>query len=316
MNHVLLWVAFNVFVLVVLALDLGIFHRNARPIHMKEALVWSVIWTAAAFVFNGLIYWWWDSEAAVAFLTGYVIERFLSMDNLFVFVLIFSYFNIPAKYQHKILFWGILGALIMRAAFIFAGIALVEAFHWIMYVFGAFLILAGIHTGLAKKEIHPEKNPVLKLLRRFVTCSDEDGSGKFFLKRNGRVCATTMFIALVFVEVTDLVFALDSIPAILAITRDPFIVYTSNVFAILGLRALYFALAAMMRLFHYLHYGLAAVLIFIGVKMLASDLYKISVEIALLVVTVILGGSVICSALFPPQTDSQPKREESGKNSS
>ena len=297
-SKIVLWVAFNIFVLGVLALDLGIFHRKAHVIKIKEALVWSAVWITLALLFNLGIYLWRGPETALEFLTGYLIEKSLSVDNIFVFLLIFSYFGVPPLYQHKVLFWGILGALIMRAVFIVAGITLIEKFHWTIYIFGAFLILIGIKMALQKeRKIRPERNPALKLFRRWVPVTEEYAEGKFFVKRPGHYLPTPLLIVLIVVETTDIIFAVDSIPAILAITLDPFIVYTSNVLAILGLRALYFALAGIMELFHHLHYGLSAVLVFVGVKMLLSDLYKIPVSIALSVVAGILLISVVTSIL-------------------
>jgi tellurite resistance protein TerC len=281
-----------------LALDLGVFHRKAHVIKIKEALVWSAVWITLALLFNLGIYFWRGPETALEFLTGYLIEKSLSLDNIFVFLLIFSYFGVPPLYQHKILFWGILGALIMRAVFIGAGITLIEKFHWTIYLFGAFLILIGMKMALQKeRKIRPERNPLLRLFRRWVPVTDDYAEGRFFVKRAGGYVATPLFIVLIVVETTDVIFAVDSIPAILAITLDPFIVYTSNVFAILGLRALYFALAGIMELFHHLHYGLSAVLVFVGIKMLLADLYKIPVSIALSVVAGILLVSVTASIL-------------------
>jgi len=297
-KQILLWVAFNIFVLAMLALDLGFFHRKAHAIKIKEALVWSGVWIALALLFNLGIYFWRGPETALEFLTGYLIEKSLSVDNIFVFLLIFSYFGVPSLYQHKVLFWGILGALIMRAVFIVAGIALIEKFHWTIYIFGAFLILIGIKMALQKeRKIRPERNPALKLFRRWVPVTEEYVEGKFFVKRPDHTLATPLLIVLIVVETTDIIFAVDSIPAILAITLDPFIVYTSNVFAILGLRALYFAIAGIMELFHHLHYGLSAVLVFVGIKMLLTDLYKIPVSIALSVVAGILLISVMAPIL-------------------
>ena len=295
-SKIVLWVAFNIFVLGMLALDLGIFHRKAHVIKIKEALVWSAVWITLALLFNLGIYLWRGPETALEFLTGYLIEKSLSVDNIFVFLLIFSYFGVPPLYQHKVLFWGILGALIMRAVFIAAGITLIEKFHWTIYIFGAFLILIGAKMALQKeRKIHPERNPILRLFRRWVPVAEDYAEGRFLVKRAGHYLATPLFIVLIVVETTDIIFAVDSIPAILAITLDPFIVYTSNVFAILGLRALYFALAGIMELFHHLHYGLSAVLVFVGIKMLIGDIYKIPVSIALSVVAGILFISVIAS---------------------
>jgi len=305
-NQILLWVGFNIFVLAMLALDLGIFHRRAHIVGIKEALIWSAIWIILALTFNLGIYFWRGPETALEFLTGYLIEKSLSVDNLFVFLMIFSYFNVDSLYQHKVLFWGILGALITRAIFIATGITLIQNFHWVIYVFGAFLILTGVRMAIRKeKKIHPERNPLLKLFRRFMPVTEEYEGEKFFLKRGGRYFATPLFIVLLIVETTDIIFAADSIPAILAITLDPFIVYTSNVFAILGLRALYFALAGMMRLFHHLHYGLSAVLIFVGTKMILADIYKIRVSLALSLIAVILLISIIASMIHP-QKEKKP----------
>lgn len=290
------WIGFNVFVLFMLALDLGVFNRKAHEITIKEALIWTVVWISLAMCFNVIIYYWQGEVKALEFLAGYVIEKALSVDNIFVFVLIFSYFKTPTIHQHKILFWGIIGALIMRAAFIFAGVALLEKFHWTIYVFGAILIYTG-YKMLTKKEkvIEPEKNPLIKIIRKIIPVTNEYHGGDFFMKQNGKLFATPLFLVLILIEVTDLIFAADSIPAILAITQDHFIVYTSNVFAILGLRSLYFALAGMMDKFQYLSKGLALILIFVGLKMSLVDFYKLPIEIALLVIIVILFLSVITS---------------------
>jgi tellurite resistance protein TerC len=297
---VLWWVVFNIFVLAMLALDLGVFHRTAHTVKFKEAVIWSGVWISLALLFNLGIYFLRGPERALEFLTGYLIEESLSVDNLFVFLLIFSYFRVPSLYQHKVLFWGILGALFMRAMFIVVGVTLVRKVHWVLYLFGAFLILTGIKMALQKdKEIHPEKNPILKLFRRSMPVTDQDEGGKFFVKREGRYFATPLFIVLLMLETTDVIFAVDSIPAVLAITLDPFIVYTSNIFAILGLRSLYFALAGMMELFHYIHYGLSAILVFVGMKMLLADLYKIPIVVALGVVAGLLMISIIASIVHP-----------------
>ncbi len=297
---ILFWVLFNLFVLAMLALDLGVFHRKAHEVKFKEALGWSIVWIALALTFNVVIYLWRGSEAALQFLTGYVIEKSLSVDNIFVFLMVFTYFSVPGHSQHKVLFWGILGALIMRAVFIAAGVALIEKFHWTIYVFGAFLILTGVKMARSKdKEIHPERNPALRLLRRFVSVTDDFVKDKFFVKQDGRMLATPLFVVLLVVETTDLIFAVDSIPAILAITNDSFIVYTSNVFAILGLRALYFALAGVMKLFHYLHYGLSVVLTFVGVKMMLADVYQIPIVVSLGFIASVLTVSIVVSMLRP-----------------
>ena len=303
-SQVWMWVAFNVFVLVMLAVDLGVVHRRSHEVKLKEALVWSGIWIALALLFALGVYSWDGPQPALEFLTGYLIEKSLSVDNIFVFVLIFSYFKVPARYQHTVLFWGILGALVMRAIFIFAGIALLQRLHWILYVFGALLILTGIKMATEKdKEIHPDKNPLLKLFRRLVPVTEDYHADHFFVKQAGQYAATPLFIVLLVVETTDVIFAVDSIPAILSITIDPFLVYTSNVFAILGLRALYFALAGVVRLFHYLHYGLSAILVFVGAKMLLADVYKLPVGVALGVIAGILLIAVIASLIRPQQRD-------------
>ena len=295
-SQVLLWVTFNVFVLAMLALDLGVIHRKAHVVKVKEALIWSCVWILLSLLFNAGIYFWRGPETALEFLTGYLIEKSLSIDNIFVFLLIFSYFGIPSLYQHKVLFYGILGALILRAIFIAAGVTLIETFHWIIYVFGGFLVVTGLRMGIQKhKEIHPEKNPVIRLFQRFMAITDQFENGKFFVKKGGHHVATPLFISVLVVETTDVIFAIDSIPAVLAVTSDPFIVYTSNVFAILGLRALYFAISGMMRRFQYLHYGLSAILVFVGGKMLLADIYKIPVVFALGMVASILLISVVAS---------------------
>lgn len=304
LDHVFLWVGFNLFVLAMLAVDLGVFHRKAHEVQIKEALVWSAVWMALALLFNLGIYVWRGPETALEFLTGYVIEKSLSLDNIFVFVLVFSYFRVPALYQHKVLFWGILGALVMRAIFIATGVTLIQKFHWVIYIFGAFLILSGIKMAIQKdQKIHPERNPLLRLFRRFMPVTDHYEADKFFVKKEGGYLATPLFVVLVVVETTDLVFAIDSIPAILAITLDPFIVYSSNVFALLGLRALYFALAGVVQRFHYLHYGFSFILVFVGVKMLLADMYKIPIGMALGVVAGILLISVIASMVRPRQEE-------------
>jgi tellurite resistance protein TerC len=295
----LFWILFNLFVLAMLVLDLGVFHRRAHTVKFREALAWSVAWIALAAVFAVVIFFWHGRTPALEFVTGYVIELSLSVDNLFVFLLIFRFFQVPALHQHKVLFWGILGALIMRAIFIVAGVSLIERFHWIIYVFGAFLIYSGIKLFFQKEaEIHPEKNPVLRLFRRLVPVTKDYVGNSFFVRSPG-LYATPLFVVLLVVETTDLLFAVDSIPAILAITRDAFIVYTSNVFAILGLRSMYFALAGMMEMFRYLHYGLSLVLVFVGAKMLLSHYLEIPTPVALAAVAGVLAISVIASMANP-----------------
>lgn len=299
-NELLLWIGFNLFVLAMLALDLGVFHRKAHAVTIREATIWSVVWVAMALAFNAGVFFWRGPDTAMEFFTGYLIEKSLSVDNIFVFLMIFSYFRVPAAYQHRVLFWGIIGALVMRGIFIAVGATLLAKFHWIIYVFGAFLVLTGIKMGLQKeRDIHPETNPVLKFFRRLMPIAEGYEEGSFFIWRAGRVFATPLFLVLLLVESTDLIFALDSIPAIFAVSMDPFIVYTSNVFAILGLRSLYFLLAGVMDLFRYLKLGLAAVLTFVGVKMMLVDVYKIPISFSLGVVFGILAISVVASVLIP-----------------
>lgn len=295
-TSILLWVAFNVFVLGMLALDLGVFHRKAHAVNLKEASVWTAVWIALALAFNLGIYLYRGTEPALQFLAGYLIEKSLSVDNIFVFLMIFSYFAVPAAYQHRVLFWGVLGALLMRAFFIATGLTLLKYFHWVIYLFGAVLIFTAWKM-LTQREssIHPERNPVLRFLRSRMPITENYEGQRFFVMREGRRFATPLVVVLAAIESTDLVFAVDSIPAVIAITRDPFIVYTSNVFAILGLRALFFVLAGVMGLFYYLRYGLGVVLGFVGVKMLVSDLYKIPTGISLAVIGIILALSVAAS---------------------
>src|SRR6267142_70152 len=282
-----------------LVLDLGVFHRRAHTVKFREALAWSVAWIALAAIFAVVIFFWHGRTPALELVTGYVIELSLSVDNLFVFLLIFRFFQVPAIHQHKVLFWGILGALIMRAIFIAAGVTLIERFHWIIYAFGAFLVYSGIKLFFQNEaEIHPEKNPVLRLFRRWVPVTKDYVDNKFFVRSPG-LYATPLFVVLLVVETTDLLFAVDSIPAILAITRDAFIVYTSNVFAILGLRSMYFALAGMMEMFRYLHYGLSLVLVFVGAKMLVSHYLEIPTPVALAAVAGVPAISVIASMANP-----------------
>lgn len=309
-TDLIFWLGFNVFVLLMLALDLGIFNRKAHIVSVKEAIIWTAVWITLAMCFNTLIYYWQGHAKALEFFTGYVIEKSLSVDNIFVFVLIFSYFKTPSIHQHKILFWGIIGALIMRAAFIFAGVALIEKFHWTIYIFGVILIFTGYKMLTQKdKTIKPEKNPVIKLFRRIMPFTNELHGGKFFVKENGKRFATPLFLALIVVETTDLIFAVDSIPAILAITQDEFIVYTSNVFAILGLRSLYFALAGMMDKFRFLSKGLSLILMFVGVKMLIVDFYKVPILIALLVIAVVLIISIAASLAFTIKKEGSSKEK-------
>jgi tellurite resistance protein TerC len=310
----LAWICFGLFVITMLVLDLGVFHRKSHVIRMKEALCWSAFWVSLALIFNLLIWQvphWFGiapengGQKALEFLTGYVVEQSLSIDNMFVFLMVFAYFRVPKLLQHKALFWGILGALIFRAIFIFAGIELIQKFHWMIYVFGLFLVITGIKMLVAHgKEIHPESNPVLKLFRRMMPVTPDYVDGHFFVKRKEsgkmRWWATPLFVTLLFIETTDIIFAVDSIPAILAISHDPFIVYTSNVFAILGLRSLFFALAGLMNMFRFLGYGLAVILMFVGGKMLLMDwVGKMPTALSLGVIAGVLLIAIVVSALCP-----------------
>ena len=294
-----LWVGFTVFVVAMLALDLGVFHRKAHAVRYREALAWSGVWVGLAVAFNVLIWHLFGTERALEFLTGYLIEKALSVDNIFVFLMVFSYFAVPAAYQHRVLFWGILGALVMRAAFIVAGAALLERFHWVIYVFGAFLVLTGVKLIMERGlEVHPERNPVYRLFKRFVPAVDHYHGAAFTVVENGRRFATPLLLVVVVVEATDVVFALDSIPAIFAVTTDPFIVYTSNIFAILGLRALYFLLAGALGQFRFLKVGLGLVLCFVGAKMAAADLVEVPILVSLGTVASLLAGSIVASLLW------------------
>ena len=299
-----LWVGFNVFVLAMLALDLGVFHRKAHVVSLKESFTWTGIWVALALVFNAGIWHYYGSQKALEFFTGYLIEKSLSVDNVFVFALLFSYFAVPPLFQHKVLFWGILGALIMRAIMIVLGAALITKFSWIIYIFGGFLILTGIKMIVKREEeIHPERNPLVKLFKRLMPVTPDYRGDKFFVRENGVRMATPLFVVLLLVEFSDVIFAVDSIPAIFAVTTDPFIVYTSNVFAILGLRSLYFALASVMDKFHYLKIGLGVVLTFVGVKMLlAHSPWKLDTLLSLGVIVLILATSMVMSLLRPKKT--------------
>lgn len=293
------WTGFNIFILSMLALDLGVFHRKSKEITVKEAFLWTGFWITLAFVFNIIVYYTQGEDKAFEFFTGYLIEKSLSVDNIFVMILIFSYFNVPQAYQHKVLFWGILGALVMRAAFIFIGVELIHKFHWLIYIFGAFLIYTGIKiVKSGDMTIDPVKNPLIKFAKRFFSVTEDFVKDRFFVKIDGRIWATPLFLVVILIESTDLIFAVDSIPAILAISDDSFIVYTSNVFAILGLRSLYFALAGIEKYFKYLKYGVSAILIFVGIKMSIMDFYKIPVEISLTFIFIALSLATLASMLF------------------
>ena len=309
----LLWTVFTAFILAMLTLDLGVFHRKAHEVRFREAVAWSVVWILLALGFNAWIYAAFGPQRGMEFLTGYVIEKALSVDNVFVFLVVFSTFSVPAALQHRVLFWGVVGALIMRALFIAAGTVALEAFHGVIYVFGAVLLLTGIKL-LAQhdREEHPERNPLFRLFQRVVPTSPEYDGQRFLTRVNGRRMATPLLAVLVLIEVTDLVFAVDSIPAIFAVTRDPFIVFTSNIFAILGLRALYFCISGFVARLRYLKIGLALVLIFVALKMLISDFYKVPIHISLAVVVALLGGATLLSLFAPrPKAGHSPAMEGS-----
>jgi tellurite resistance protein TerC len=294
----LLWGSFTAFILAMLALDLGVFHRKAHEVRFKEAVGWSIFWIGLALAFNAWVAYAFGPQKGMEFLTGYLIEKALSVDNVFVFLVVFTTFSVPAVYQHRVLFWGVVGALVMRAVFIAAGAAVLEAFHGIIYFFGALLLFTGIKLLVQRNhEEHPERNPVFRLLQRFIPSTPEYHGQRFWVRVDGRRLATPLFTVLLLIEFTDVVFAVDSIPAIFAVTRDPFIVFTSNIFAILGLRALYFCLAGFVSRLRYLKVGLALVLIFVAIKMMLTDFYKIPIHLSLLVVTLLLGGAVVASLL-------------------
>lgn len=299
----LLWTGFCVFVLGMLALDLGVFHRKTHAVSVKEALVWTGVWITLSMLFNLFVYSYFGKEKALEFFTAYLVEKSLSIDNIFVMIMIFSYFSVPDSYQHKVLFWGILGALVMRIIFIFAGIELIHKFHWLIYIFGGFLLITGLRMVFGEdKPIEPEKNPLVKLVRKLFPVTTSFEGDKFFVRKDHKTYATPLFVVVVLIEGTDLIFAVDSIPAIIAISEDTFIVYTSNVFAILGLRSLYFALAGIEKYFTYLKYGLATILMFVGIKMCITDFYKIPVEISLIVISFLLAVSMIASLSIKRKT--------------
>jgi tellurite resistance protein TerC len=304
-----LWVGFIVFVLAMLAVDLGLFQRRAHQPSLKESLAWTVVWVGLALLFNAGVYFWFGHQAGLEFFTGYLIEKALSVDNLFVFLVVFSYFAVPPALQHRALFWGILGALVMRGLFIAAGTALLESFHWMLYVFGAFLLLTGIRLLIRReRSFSPQNNPLLRLFSRLVPVVSEYRGGSFTVVESGRRCATPLLLSLVAVEASDLVFALDSIPAIFAITRDPFIVFTSNIFAILGLRSIYFLLAGAMSNFRHLGAGLALVLSFVGLKMILSGIYELPVAWSLAIVALLIAGSILLSLRHRPRGAANGRR--------
>ncbi|MGB3016908.1 MAG: TerC family protein [Ignavibacteria bacterium] len=295
-TDVLLWLGFSVFLIIMLALDLGVFHKNSHVVEFKEAMIWSGVWIGLALLFNVGIFYYFGKVKGLEFMTGYLIEKSLSIDNVFIIALIFTYFNVPRQYQHRVLFWGVIGALIMRAVLIAVGATLIKEFAWIIYIFGAFLIFTGLKMYFQKNEgINPDKNPVVRFFKRFIPMTDEYNKEKFFLIREGKRFATPLFVVLLLVETTDLIFAVDSIPAIFAITSDPFIVFTSNAFAILGLRSLYFALAGVIYKFYYLKAGLSVILVFVGIKMMLIDIYKIPIGVSLGFVALVILIAVLAS---------------------
>jgi tellurite resistance protein TerC len=308
MSHeTILWVIFSVLVPVVLVLDLGIFQRRAHAIKLKEALVLTAGYIALALLFAGAVYFLLGREKAFTFFTGYVVEYSLSMDNLFVFLLIFSTFGVTSHYQHRVLYWGIMGAIVLRGIFIATGLVILDKLEWVIYIFGAFLVYTGIRIAIKKDgEVDPQKNPILKLSRRYLPVTETYREGKFFTRENGRLLVTPLFLVLLVVETTDVIFAVDSIPAILAITRDPFLVYSSNIFAILGLRSLFFALAGATKKLAYFNYGLAAILALLGVKMLASRFLHIPVGISLGAIVGILLLAALASLIWPPRKHQLP----------
>ena len=296
-----IWIAFVAFIVGMLLLDLLVFHRAAHEVSMKEAGAWSAVWIALGLSFAVVLWFWQGPVPAGEYLAGYLIEKTLSVDNIFVFALILGYFAVPKAYQHRVLFWGVFGALVFRAIFIAAGAALLKNFHWMIFVFGGFLIITGIKMALHKGvDVHPENNPLLRLVRRAVPMTKDYVGQRFFVRRTGKLVATPLLAVLVVIETSDIIFAVDSIPAIFAVTRDPFLVFTSNAFAILGLRALYFLLAGMIGKFRYLQFGLAVVLVLVGVKMVISDLYKVPIAISLTAIAVIIGLSMLASLRAEP----------------
>lgn len=321
MHSIWWWIGFNALVLGLLALDLGVFHRESKAVSVKEALGWSAVWISLAIAFGVGVGFTMGRQASLEFFAGYLVEEALSVDNLFVFIMIFGYFRIPAALQHRVLFWGILGALLMRGVMIGTGAMLIARFHWIIYVFGAFLVYTGIRMAFQKEsQIEPESNPVIRIVRRIFPVTTKFHDDKFFVRSSvtpgarARLVATPLFVVLVLVETTDVMFALDSIPAIFGVTKDPFLVYTSNVFAILGLRSMYFVLAGVIGKFHLLKYGLSVVLAFVGAKMLLSEVYPITIGWSLGVVGFVLLSSVVLSLLIKPKPDSAPTSESSGES--
>ena len=299
------WILFNLFALAMLIIDLRVFHRPGHAVGFREAVGWSLMYVVQAAVFAAILYFWQGRQSTLEFVTGYVVELSLSLDNLFVFLVIFNYFAVPEEQQHRVLFWGILGALILRGIFIGAGVGLIHRFHWLLLVFGTLLIYSGVRVCLTgEHQVDPASNPVVKLLRQWIPVTEEYRGGRFFFRNpqeNGRLYATPLLVVLLVIETTDVLFAVDSIPAVLAITLQAFIVYTSNVFAILGLRSMYFAVAGLMKLFRFLHYGLAVILILVGVKMLLGDYFEIPIGVTLGTVALVLGASVALSIAYPAE---------------
>lgn len=304
-----LWIAFGVVIVLMLAIDLGVFNRKAHEIGFREALIWSIVWTVVALLFNGAVFLYAGPERGLEFFTGYVIERALSFDNLFVFVLIFSYFGVPRQYHHRALFWGVVGALVTRAAFIAAGVALILRFEWILYIFGAILVYSGWKMLKEKDiEVHPDRNLVIRAARTLFPVTSDFGTGRFFLRRERRLYLTPLFLVLITIETTDIVFAVDSIPAVFGVTHDPFVAFTSNIFAILGLRASYFLLESVLKTFKYLSHGLSVVLMFIGCKMLAADVIRIPIGTSLAIVMCVLALAVGAS-LIGQRRDRSDRRD-------
>lgn len=300
------WILFNLFALGMLVLDLKVFHRGGHVVRFREALGWSAMYVALAFLFAGALYLWQGSQTSLEFLTGYVLELSLSIDNLFVFLVIFKYFSVPEDQQHRVLFWGIIGALVMRGVFILAGVGLIHRFHWILYGFGALLIYSGIQLALSGgHSVNPAKNPVVRVVRRIIPVTQNYRDGKFFVRENSVRYATPLLIVLAVIETSDVLFAVDSIPAILAITLNAFVVYTSNVFAILGLRSLYFAVSGLMKVFRFLHYGLAVVLVLVGLKMMLSNFFRVPIHITLAAIAGVVLVAIMLSVVFPPKTENQ-----------
>jgi TerC family integral membrane protein len=307
-----LWIGFTLLILALLALDLGLLHRRAREVGARHALFWSLGWIGLSLSFNVVVYLWFGADSALEFLTGYLIEKALSVDNIFVFLALFSYFSVPAQYQQRVLFWGVLGAIVLRIVFILLGSALLHTFHWLAIVLGLFLVYTGIRFLRQIRQVRPEQNPVVRLFRRAVPTTQEYHGPRFMVRLDGRWMATPLLVVLVAIETTDIVFAMDSIPAIFAVTDDPFIVYTSNIFAILGLRALYFLLANMMEEFRYLNVGLGLVLVFVGVKMAIREWYPIPILVSLAVIATLLGGSMLASLLRARYLRAAPPRQGHG----